>query len=82
MSICFSLLVGDFGVKYVSNRHAHHLINILKQYYEVAQDWKGTKYAGINLDWDYIKRAVHLSIPGYVKDALIRFKHELRKLTH
>ena len=80
--ICFSLLVDDFGVKYVGEEHAHHLINILKQHYEVAEDWKGSKYAGINLDWDYIKREVHLSIPGYVQDALVRFKHELRKLTH
>ena len=38
------------------------------------------KYCGINLDWDYIKRKVHLSMPGYCDEALIRFRHELRKI--
>ena len=42
----------------------------------------GGKYKGINLDWDYVKREGPLSIPGYVKDALVRFKHKLWKLAH
>ena len=28
------------------------------------------------LDWDYKKKQVHLSIPGYAKKALKEFKHE------
>ena len=31
------------------------------------------------MDWDYIKRKVHMSMPGYTSDALICFKHDLRK---
>ena len=79
--ICFTLLVDDFGVKYVGEEHANHLISILKEFYEVAEDWKGSKYAGLTLDWDYAGRRVHLSMPGYVKEALVRFKHNLRKFT-
>ena len=78
--ISFTLIVDDFGVKYVGKENADHLINVLKEHYEVAEDWDGTKYCGINLDWDYIKRKVHLSMPGYCDEALTRFRHELRKI--
>jgi len=80
--ICFSLVVDDFGVKYVGEEHAHHLINVLKEHYEVATDWEGKKYNGITLDWDYDRREVHLSMPGYCKEALIRFNHTLQKINH
>ena len=76
----FTLIVDDFGVKYVGKENADHLINVLKEHYEVAEDWDGTKYCGINLDWDYIKRKVHLSMPGYCDEVLIRFRHELREI--
>ena len=33
--ISFTLVVDDFGVKYVGKEHALHLINILKQHYEI-----------------------------------------------
>ena len=77
--ISFTLIVDDFGVKYVGEEHAQHLIDVLKEHYEVAEDWKGEKYGGITLDWDYLKRKVHMSMTGYTSDALICFKHDLRK---
>ena len=40
--ILFTLVVDDFGVKYVGKEHALHLINILKQHYEISEDWSGT----------------------------------------
>ena len=79
--ISFTLIVDDFGVKYVGEQHANHLIEVLKGFYDVSEDWKGEKYAGITMDWDYEKRQVHLSMPGYVKEALVRFKHKLRRKT-
>ena len=30
--------------------------------YEIEIDWKGSKYAGIDLDFDYRNRKVHLSM--------------------
>ena len=77
--ICFSLVVDDFGVKYVGEAHANHLIQALKKDYDISEDWKGQKYCGLTLDWDYEKREVHLSMPGYVEKALARFKHERPK---
>jgi len=76
--ICFSLIVDDFGVKYVGKEHAEHLINALGDY-EVEIDWEGKKYGGIDLDFDYEKRKVHLSMLGYVPKACKRFQHMLPK---
>ena len=74
--ISFSIIVDDFGVKYVGKEHADHLIKILEENYVVDKDWEGKKYCGISLDFDYAKRQVHLSMPGYCDEALRRFKHE------
>jgi hypothetical protein len=68
--ISFTLVVDDFGVKYTGKEHAMHLISILKQHYEISEDWTGSKYIGITFDWDYANRRVHLSMPGYISKAL------------
>ena len=73
--IQFSLVVDDFGVKYVGEENLSHLVNILKEHYEISMDREGSRYLGITMDWDYDKREVHLSMPGYVRKALTRFKH-------
>ena len=59
------LVVDDFGVKYVGEDHAQHLVNILRKHYDISEDWEGTKYIGLTLDWDYERREVHVSMPGY-----------------
>ena len=74
--IQFTLVVDDFGVKYVGKEHAQHLYTVLKKYYPVTPDWTGDRYIGITLDWDYKKRQVHLSMPGYAKKTLQQFQHE------
>ena len=79
--ISFTLIVDDFGVKYVRKKHANHLLKVLNKHYTVAEDWEGKNYGGITIDWDYTKRQVHLSMPEYVKDYLIRFQHMLQKFT-
>ena len=69
----------DFGVKYVGKAHAEHLKKTLEASYGVTTEWEGKRYIGITLDWDYKRRRVHLSMPGYVKKALLQFKHEMNK---
>jgi hypothetical protein len=71
----FTLVVDDFGVKYVGNEHAEHLIKALQETYETSIDWSGSLYCGITLEWDYVKRTVDISMPGYVQAALHRFQH-------
>ncbi len=84
--ISFTLVVGNFGLKYVGKEHAMHLISILKEHYDFFEDWSGRHYIGITFDWDYRNRRVHLSMPGYITKALTRFGHErpqrLQNLPH
>jgi hypothetical protein len=74
--ICFTLVVDDFGVKYVGEQHAEHLVSVIDKHYDFTTDWEGKRYLGLTLDWEYAKRKVHLSMPGYLPDALARFKKE------
>jgi len=60
--ISFTLVEDDFGVKYINETNVNHLIQALKQDYEIEEDWEGTCYLGITLDWDYKKCEV--SMPG------------------
>ena len=54
--ITFSLVVDDFGVKYVGKEHADHLINCLTmETYKLTEDWAGDLYCGISLRWNYEK---------------------------
>jgi len=73
--IQFTLVVDDFGVKYVGKEHAEHLQAVIAKYYKMSTDWTGTRYIGITLDWDYANKKVHLSMPGYVAKALKQFQH-------
>jgi hypothetical protein len=73
--ISFSLVVDDFGVKYIGQEHAAHLMTCIKKNYSISSDWNGTAYCGLNLDWDYKDRTVDLSMPGYIKSALHKYQH-------
>jgi hypothetical protein len=50
--VIFCLVVDDFGVHYVDEDDAKHLLNTLRELYEVATDWMGSLYLGFTLDWD------------------------------
>ena len=49
----FALCVDDFGVKYFCKDDALHLINAVKDEYEVTIDWEGKLYCGLNLDYRF-----------------------------
>ena len=78
----FTLVVDDFGVKYVGKEHALHLKQTIENDYSVTTEWEGRRYIGITLDWDYKQRQVHLSMPGYVKKALKLFQHIMKNKQH
>jgi len=73
--ICFSLVVDDFGIKYVGEEHAQHLLETMQKYYKCSADWEGERCCGLTIKWDYTGRKVHLSMPGYVDKALARIQH-------
>ena len=74
--IWFNLTVDDFGIKYVGEEHLQHLFTTLKQHYEIVEDFTGSLYCGITLDWDYKNRHVDLSMPAYVQKQLTRYEHK------
>jgi hypothetical protein len=63
-------------MKYINKDNIKHLMSIMKQDYTIDTNWEGMQYLRLTLDWDYTKRKVHLSMPGYIENALIRFGHE------
>ena len=65
--------MNDFGVKYVGQEHAQHLMDTLQENYTISHYWEGTSYLGIDLDWDYCNKRVHLSMIIYIDDTLKRF---------
>jgi hypothetical protein len=71
--IQFVLVVDDFGIKYLKKEDLDHLIRSLEKYYEVAVDLDGKEFVKIELDWDYEKRQVHLSMAPYLQKALRQF---------
>ena len=62
--ISFSLVVDDFGVKYVGEEHAQHLLQVVQKYYKCSFDTDGERYCGLTIKWDYEGKKVHLSMPG------------------
>ncbi len=73
--IAFSLVVDNFGVKYVGKENAQHLLGTIQKHYKSLCDWEGEQYCGLTIKWDYEGRKVHLSMPTYVLKALKRFQH-------
>ena len=73
--VTFNICVDDFGVKYAVKQHVDHLMTVLSSHYTISSDWTGSRYLGIDLDWDYEKCEVRLSMRSYVQDALTRFHH-------
>lgn len=73
--VIFALIVDDFGVQFTGRHHAEHLMSALEEHYQVTTDWAGTKFAGIDLAWDYAKRICRLTMDGYITDVRVRFGH-------
>jgi hypothetical protein len=81
--ITFLLVVDNFGVNYVGKEHADHLINCLKmETYKLTKDWEGDLYCGILLQWDYAKRWLDISMPGYIKKQLLKYEQIMRRIQH
>jgi hypothetical protein len=74
--ILFSLVVDNFGVKYVGREHVDHLNDGVEKHYAFSKDWEGKLYCGIHIQWDYPNRTVDLSMPGYIAATLHKFQHQ------
>ena len=69
----FTLIVDDFGIKFLSENDLDHLIGVLRKYYNVKVNMKGQEYLKIELDWDYENKKVHLSMKPYLDKLLRQF---------
>jgi hypothetical protein len=50
--ITFSLVVEDFGVKYIGEEHAQHLLQMVQKYYTCSFEKEGERYCGLTIKWD------------------------------
>ena len=75
----FGLLVENFVIEYVGKDHALHLLETLELNYDITTDWEGTKFAGIDLAWDYnawhANRTCRISMDGYISKFLLKYGH-------
>ena len=50
---------------------------MLKHFYEITEDLKGSKLVGIDIKWDYNKRTCRLTMDGYIIRLFIALGHLL-----
>ncbi len=68
-------MVDNFGVEYDGLEHFNHLRDVLKKFHGVQFNMPGNKFAGIDIKWDYTTPQCCISMPDYIKNILIKFKH-------
>jgi len=73
--IIFSLVIDDFGVKYVGEEHTQHLLKTIQKYYQCSVGKEGEQYCGLTIRWDYPHKKVHISMPKYIENGLKCFQH-------
>ena len=77
------LLVDDFGIEYVGKEHALHLLKTLEKNYNITTDWKGTKFSGTNLAWNYhahhADRTCRISMKDSINKVLLKYNHQFPK---
>jgi hypothetical protein len=73
--ITFSLVVDNFGVKYIWEEHTQHLIQMVQKYYTCLFKKEGERYCGLTIKWDYASKKMHLLMPSHVEKALKWFQH-------
>ena len=73
----------DFSIEYVVKEHALRLLKTLDVDYEITTDWEGTKFAGIDLAWDYHTRQANwtfrISMKGYITKVFLKYGQPIPK---
>ena len=71
--VAFTLVADDNLIKYEDRASIMHLLTSLQERYPLKFDWSPCQYLGIDIAFDKRKRAVKLSIPGYITKMPHRF---------
>ena len=77
--IQFCLIVDDFCAVYVGIEHFNHLLLVLQRYHQVQTNMVGNKIAGLNVQWDFPSKRVHIDMKSYVKDLLLSLNWPMPK---
>ena len=77
--IWLSLVVDDFGVKYIGKENSGHLIQAPQKLYTISIDWTGDLFCGLTIKWDYSAHTCYISMPTYLQTALLKFQHPAPK---
>jgi len=72
----FCLCVDDFGIKDFSKNDLDHLLDTLRKYYKISVDLDGKDYCGLLINWNYPKRYVDISKPGFTDKTRERLQHK------
>ena len=78
--IWFTLVVEDFGIKYIGEESTNHILGVLKELNEIEEDWNGSLYCGITLNWHYEEQYVDIAMPNYVPNQLLTYGRPSTKL--
>jgi hypothetical protein len=54
---------------------SNHLLDLIKKYQGVLVNMAGDKLAGMDIKWDYAAKRCWISMPGYIDNLLLEFKH-------
>ena len=65
----------DFGLKYLIKDDAHHLITSLQKYCDITIDWSGQNFCGLDIEWNYDKQYVDISMKHFVIKTLRQLQH-------
>ncbi len=77
--IQFCLIVNDFGIEYVGIEHFNHLLAVLQGYHQVQTNKAGNKIAGLNVQWDFPSKRVHIDMKYYFIDLLLSLNWRMPK---
>jgi hypothetical protein len=77
--IWFTVGVDGFVAKYIGKQHPEHLMSVLKEHYDMEEDWVGELHYGINLSWNYGEGWVEISLPNYCHKQLTKYRHKAPK---
>lgn len=79
--VTFVLVVDDFGIMHETIAGRDHLLKTLRLKYKITVDEDGEHYLGMTVKHDKVANTITLSMPGYIRKVLARFKDWLGSQT-
>ena len=71
--VWFTLVVENFGIKYVGEENAKLLLGVLREFYEIEEDWTGGLYCVITIECYYGEQYIDIAMPNYVPKQLLAY---------